>query len=301
MRVIPPTTVTGAMLVSSTAPEPGAGETAWNAATSYSIGTEVIRTSTHKVYTSLATGVDAGTPEATPLRWSETRPTNRWCMFATDRNNQTVLASPLTIVLTPGKRINSVGLVGLEANSVTVELKVGATVYYTKTITTLLRDTLTWSTYLFGAFRYQASVVMFDLPPITGATLTITITGGTCKCAGVYFNMNVYLGKLLSQPTSDADNFSKFERDQFGMLSTLVPRRTVPKYSLKLLVENSQVETIRAVRKTLNAVPALWSGLDDRSTDPRFEALLCVGVYRRFPLNFDHQDHTIVNLELEEM
>lgn len=301
MRVIPPTTVTDAMLVSSTAPEPGAGETAWNAATSYSVGTEVIRTTTHKVYTSLATGVDAGTPETTPLRWEETRPTNRWAMFQTDRNIQTSIASPLTVVLTPGKRINSVGLVGLECNSVTIELKIGATVHYTKTINTLLRNTLTWTDYLFGAFLYQPSVIVFDLPPITGATLHITITGGTCKCAGVYFNLNVYMGKLLSKPVSDSDNFSKFERDNYGTLSTLVPRRTVPKYTLTLLAENERVNSLRTLRKDLNAVSALWSGLDDKTEDARFEALLCVGVYRSFSLSFDHPEHTIVNLQLEEM
>ncbi len=301
MRVIPPTTVTDAMLVSSTAPEPGAGETAWSAATNYSIGTEAIRTTTHKVYTCKVAGVDAGTPETTPLRWEETRPTNKWAMFQTDRNVQTVLASPLTVAIAPGKRINSVGIVGLESNTVTVELTIGATVHFTKTVNTLLRNTLTWTDYLFGAFRYQESIVMFDLPPITGATLTITITGGTCKCAGVFFNMNVYMGRILKGAKVDSDNFSKFERDPYGTLSTLIPKRTVPKHAYTLLVENERVETLRALKKTLNAVSALWSGLDDKKEDPRFESLLCVGVYRAFPLNFEHTEHTLVDLQLEEM
>lgn len=301
MRVIPPTTVTDAMLVSSTAPEPGAGETAWNAATNYTVGTEVIRTTTHKVYTNKVAGVDAGLPEATPLRWEETRSTNRWSMFQTDRNVQTTLASPLTVVLSPGTRINSVGLVGLECNSVTIELKTGGTVHYTKTVNTLLRNTLTWMDYLLGAFRYQPSVVVFDIPPISGTTLHITITGGTCKCAGVYMGTNVFAGKLLSRAVIDSDNFSKFERDNYGTLSTLIPRRTVPKYQLTLLADNANVETLRSLKNDLNAVSALWSGLDDKTEDTRFEALLCVGVYRTFSLNFDHPDHTIVNLQLEEM
>lgn len=300
MIVIPPTTMTDGMLTSSTAPEPGAGETAWVSGTTYAVGDEVILVSTHKVYTRLVAGAGTTAPNLDPTNWAVTRPTNRWAMFALDRNTQTELASPLTVVIAPGKRINAIGLVGLECNSVTVELAVGATVYYTRTVTTLIRNTLTWSDYLFGAFIYQPSVVMFDLPPVTGATLTITITGGTCKCAGVYFNMQVYVGMARLSAVSDADNYSRFERDDFGN-ATLVPRRTVPKYDIDLLIENVQIEKVRALRKELNAVPALWSTLDDKTSDTRFEALLCVGVYKSFPLSFDHPMHSNIKLQLEEM
>lgn len=301
MRVIPPTTVTDAMLVSSTAPEPGAGEIAWVSGTTYAIGDERILVSTHKVYTRRTAGAGTIPPNLDPTNWLETRPTNKWSMFQTDRNQQTVIASPLTVVINLPKRINSVGIVGLEGNAVTVELKVGATVYFTRTVNTLLRNTLTWTDYLFGAFRYQESLVMFDLPPVTGATLTITITGGTCKCAGVFFNMNVYMGRILKGAKVDSDNFSKFERDPYGTLSTLIPKRTVPKHAYTLLVQNDRVETLRALKKTMNAVSGLYSGLDDKSEDPRYESLLCVGVYRGFSFNFEHTNHTLVDLQLEEM
>lgn len=301
MRVIPPTTVTDAILVSSTVPEPDTGEAAWISGHTYAIGDEAILVTTHKVYTRLTAGAGAIAPNLDPTNWKETRPTNRWAMFQTDRNVQTVHASPLTVALAPGKRINSVGIVGAESNSVTAELLVGATVIFTRTVNTLLRNTRTWTDYLAGEFRYQESVVMFDLPTVAGATLRITLAGGTCKCAGVFFNMSVYMGRILSGAAVDSDNFSKFERDPYGTLSTLIPKRTVPKHAYKLLVENERVETLRALKKTLNAVSALWSGLDDKQTDPRFESLLCVGVYRSFPFNFDHPNHTIVNLQLEEM
>jgi hypothetical protein len=51
MIVIPPITITEAM-VSSTIPEPDAsvGEVLWNAATNYTAGNTVVRTTTHKVY-----------------------------------------------------------------------------------------------------------------------------------------------------------------------------------------------------------------------------------------------------------
>lgn len=53
MKVIKPITITPAMVTSSTAAEPGTGENAYNALTDYSVGDEVIRTETHRVYVSL--------------------------------------------------------------------------------------------------------------------------------------------------------------------------------------------------------------------------------------------------------
>ena len=65
MIVIPPIAITDSNLVSSTVAEPSAGETAWNAATSYTIGQVVIRTTTHRKYECQIAGVDAGLPENT--------------------------------------------------------------------------------------------------------------------------------------------------------------------------------------------------------------------------------------------
>ena len=73
-----PVPITDAMITSSTAAEPGAGETAWNAATTYAVDDEAIRTGTHRVYTAVAAGVDATAPEVsqyrTTPRWVDTRP-----------------------------------------------------------------------------------------------------------------------------------------------------------------------------------------------------------------------------------
>lgn len=53
MRVIEGIAITAAMITGGNVAEPAPGETAWNSATSYSIGDEVILASTHRTYVSL--------------------------------------------------------------------------------------------------------------------------------------------------------------------------------------------------------------------------------------------------------
>ncbi|MCY0913257.1 hypothetical protein [Massilia antarctica] len=50
MKVIKPTSITSAMLASSTVAEPAPGEVAWNPSTPYAAKDVVIRTSTHMKY-----------------------------------------------------------------------------------------------------------------------------------------------------------------------------------------------------------------------------------------------------------
>ena len=299
MKVTPPVTVTAAMLTSSTVAEPAAGETAWSSGT-YAVGDERIVVAQHRKYQCILAGSSTTSPELDATRWTDIGPTNRWAMFDLLRNSATTATSTMSVVLTPGQRIDSIGLVGLQASSVTVTVKVGATVYYTRTITAIQRNTVSWYTYLTGAFRYLPSFVLYDLPPITGCTITLDFTGSAIQCGGVVMGRAVDMGKVVGEPVSGATNYSRVERDTFGNI-TLVQRRSVPKTSQKLLVPKDQVDALRALRSDLNAVPALWSGLDDKASDGYFESLLVFGIYKTFDIPLTHTYNATVNLELEEM
>lgn len=302
MNVIPPIDITTALLTSSTAAEPGPGETAWNAATNYSVGQRAIRTGTHRVYQALLAGVDAGVPESTPTRWLDVGPTNRFAMFDLERNSATVVTSPLTVVITPGQRVNAIALIGVVAQSVTITMTVGASTVYTYTEDLTTRSTLGLYDYFFGTFGTSPTVIRFDLPPYTGGVITVTLTSasGNVQCGALALGTAVYLGKVQANPRSDALNFSRIERDDFGN-TTLVPRRSVPKTNQVLLTDKSRIDKLGELRKALNAVPAVWSGLDDKTTDGYFESLLVLGIYKQFAFDLTHPQHAIVTLELEEI
>jgi hypothetical protein len=302
MKVIPPLTITTALLTSSTAAEPGPGETAWNAATNYTVGQRAIRTTTHRVYQAIVAGVDAGVPESTPARWLDVGPTNRYAMFDLERNSATVDASTITVVIAPGKRVNAIALLGLVADHVDITMTVGGIPVYTYSEDLSTRTTTSWTEYFYGEFGTRPAVVRFDLPLYSTAVLTVTlsISTGNVMCGALCLGTAVDLGRIQINPRSDALNFSRIERDGFGN-ATLVPRRTVPKTTQTLLVDKGRVNKLIDVRTALNAVPAVWSGLDDATGDGYFDSLLILGIYKQFSIDLSLETHAIATLELEEI
>lgn len=301
MRVIPPLEITAARLTSSTVAEPDAGEALWVAAASYALDTVVIRPTTHRKYQNLQAGVDAGAPEDSPLRWLDIGPTNKFAMFDLLRNSQTMAASPMTVVLAPGKRITALALIGMEAQTATVTMTVGAEVVYTATKNLYKRLTTTWTQYFFNEFSTQKNIVLFDLPLYSGAAIEITLasTTGTVKCGGCVIGSAVFIGEVQHDAESDELNFSKIDRTVSGT-AILQPRRSVPKTQQTLFIDKELVNQVRDLRTSLNAVPAVWSGLDDPD-DGYFDALLVLGIHKQFSINLAHPEVAKINLTLEEI
>lgn len=302
MRVIPPITITDAMLTSSTVAEPAAGETVWSAATPYTVGQQAIRTSTHRIYQRLVAGTTATAPEVDFANWLDVGPTNRWAMFDTLRNSATTAATSMTIVITPGRRIDSIALMGLVGESVTVSMtSVPLGTVYTTTENLILRNTVSWSGYFFSSFAYAGSTVRFDLPSFTNAVITVTVSraSGNVALGALVIGQQFDLGRVLSQARSDALNFSTVTRDNFGG-AILVPRRTVPKTDQQIVTQPARIDKVREIRTALNAVPAVWSGMDDKVSNPHFESLLILGIYKEFSITLD-ASITNISLSLEEI
>lgn len=301
MKVIPPIKVTDTILTVSGAAEPGAGEVLWNAATVYAVRQVAIRSTTHRRYERTIAGTTATPPESDAANWLDVGPTNRWAMFDTGRNTPTVATSPFVVDLTPGRRINAVFLGGLDADTAEITMLVGGQPVFTKLQNLMLRRTTSWYQYFYGEFKFQPSVVIFDLPPLSGATIRLTLTNsrGPCKCASFVIGSAIDVGRVKYGAATEALNFSRIDRDVFGNV-TLVPRRSVPGTQQTLIAPKASVNILRDLRAQLNAVAAVWSGLDDAS-DGYFEPLLVYGIYRAFDINLSFLDNIEINLKLEEL
>jgi hypothetical protein len=384
MRVTPPIEITDAMLVSSTAAEPGVGETTWTSGANFAAGDVAILGSPSSTVTitvaspavvtwtanglpngtpvvlttdgSLPTGLSAGqvyyvvsratntfrlaaTPDGAPIvttgsqsgthtataqvhrkyeslvgsnsgnppaiddgtKWLDIGPTNRWAMLDLLRNTGTVAASPLEVVLAPGERVNTIGLVGVVADEVTIEVEADAGVVYSYTQSLRSRNTLGWYDYFFGRFRQVGGLVRYDLPPYTNATITVTLTraSGDVSCGGVILGTYVDLGDAETSAESDALNFSVIDRDEFGS-AVLIQRRSIPRTVQRVICDKSRVNRMLQVREELNAEPALWSSVDD-SAHGYFEAFLVLGVYKRWSINAEHPEYAAQQIEIEEV
>lgn len=260
----------------------------------------VVGTNSHHTYQSLQAANTGHTPASSPAWWFDLGPTNRWKMFDLLRNTQTVAASPLTVVLTPGQRVNSLALFGLVADALEVSVVSGGMTVFNQSYNLSTRAVVDWYDYFFEPFTTMPSMALFDIPPYADGVVTITLTRtGNVSCGGVVVGNNEFIGDIQYKPKSDAINFSSVTRDTFGN-ATLVQRRSIPKTTQTMWLEKARVNRVSAIRDALNAVPAVWSGLDD-PTDGYFESLFILGFYRSFSIDLDYPREAQVSLELEEI
>jgi hypothetical protein len=268
--------------------------------TTYALGVRAQDPASHQLYESLIGG-NVGNALTDETKWQAVGENNRWSMFDLLRNTATVVATPLTVVLTPGKRVNSLALLGLEATDIVVTMTSAGVTVYTHTENLIDRDTRGWSYYYYRDFTTRKSVVLFDLPPYSNGIITITINNvfANVQCGACVIGNYEYVGGVQYGAESDVLNFSKIERDDDGN-SVLQAKRNVPKSNQTLWLGKEYVNRARRLRDDLNAVPAVWAGLDDDGQE-YFEALLILGIYKRFTINCEMQDFAIITLELEEI
>lgn len=312
MKVIPPIEIVDALLLSSTATEPAPGspstESVYNAAATYGLGAEVVSTVYHRKFESLQAGNIGRSlpvpPETETDWWIDVGPTNKWAMFDLYRSTQTESPSPLTVVISPGERINAIGLLKLDATSIRISLDsaVGSPSvnYYTHIEDLSTRDVRNWYDWFFEPFTQKTEVVRFDVPAYINAILTVTITntGGEAACGALVIGSAEDLGTAQRDAEFEMVQYSQITRDAFGN-ATLTPRRSIPTTEQKLLIDAVNVSAVAEVLELLDAVPALYSALDDTDHD-LFKPMLILGIYRnaRFKLG----DPTCeLQLKLEEI
>jgi hypothetical protein len=314
MRVIPPIntdgfTIADTMLTSSGAAEPGAGETAWNSGTAYAVGNTVYLASTHRRYEARTAHTNKNPALATidtpSADWQDIGPTNRWAMFDTLRNTATLFTGGAGVVeITPGGRVDSVGVAGLEdVDTALVEyIRSGVTVYSSGTISLRYRYVTNFYEFCFAPFQYREEFALFDVPPFTDGKVRLTLTrasGGDLSVGAVIVGMNEYIGRGQHGADDDATNFSRIDRT-FDGTAQITRRRNVPKNTITLVVDKLKVPRVRQVRDDLNAVPALFIGLDD-DQDGYYASLFKLGIYKQWRLTLGNSNHALATLEVEEL
>lgn len=305
MFCIPPLEMNDTRLVSSTHPEPSSNEQVWDSGDTYALKERVIDLTTHRTYESLQAGNTNHAlptpPETQNDWWIDVGATERWAMLDLYRSVGTVADSPLIVEVAPGQRINGLGLFGMVADTVTITMVNAGDVVYTRVINLNTRVVTDWYSYFFEPFSSNPSMIVTDLPPYSGATVEIKVESstGTVTCGGFGIGPVVDLGLAQNGAQSDALNFSRIERNDFGD-SLLIPRRSVPKTSQEVWCDAADVNRIRDLRTQLNAVPAIWSGLSDPES-PFYESLVILGIYKTFSITIDGNKKARINLELEEV
>lgn len=292
MKVIKPRPYHPAMLVSTTATETVA---AWSAAAIYADGDEV-----HAggyIWSSLAGANTNNAPASSPTWWAQIGPDNRSAMFDGQVSTATVQATgPLEVVLDTGA-ISGLGMVGLTATQVQVEITNGAagSVVYQRTVN--LDDSIVgnWFDYFFAEFDFATEVVLTDIPPYVDSRVTVSVDGGgEVACGALVFGAVHDIGTTEHGATAGIVDYSRKDTDEFGT-TTFVQRAFARRVSARMLIPNTRLRAVQRILSGLRATPSMWIGTERSGYDP----LIVFGWYRDFSIDIQYRTHSYVSLEIE--
>lgn len=281
MKVVPPVEIAPSAMISNNVPE--TDNALWLIGTAYKVGDKVMLN--HRNYEALVahTGRNPETDTAFPPAWLDLGPTNRWKMFNKRAGNTwtpgTFTSNPESIDLTvrPGKRINSIGLIGVRAASVQIQMIVGGSVVYDQTFSMSLKAGGSWYRYYFGEFKSKDNVARFDLPPFNNADIRVIALapGSTARIGMMVIGMAKTIGTAVYGTSIGIESYSSVKEDDFGNV-TIVPRGKRRTIDFDIVLSADQVSSTLRALEPLSDTVALYvgsDGLDYTIIAGRFERL----------------------------
>lgn len=302
MKIIRPTPITDALLVSSSVAEDDYAE--YDSGTTYAAGDRVISTTTHRVYESLQ-GTNSGhalpvSPEVATDWWQNVGATNRWKMFDGGVSVQTEDADTIEIVLIPG-RADSIALLNIDAATyhITIDDAPGSpsTRVYDSGVQTLeeAQNIGDWYEYFFEPLPIRRSdLVLTDLTPYTSGLVTITLAslGGTVSVGELIVGLYRDLGIMKWEPHVGIVDYSVKELDPFG--NVVVTERAFSKrMTADFKIDNRLVDYVIRVLAEFRATPAVWIG------EETFTSTILYAFFKSFDVVITGPDGSWCNLELE--
>lgn len=292
MKMIRPVQVTDSVLVSSTVPESDAP--AWASGTTYALNDLVIKS--HRVYKSIQASNLNHDPANSPTWWIDTGPTNRWAMFDDVVGSSTSATASMTIVLSPGM-VDSLALLEVGAETVSVTMTVGPDTVYSKTVQ--LSDNsmvIDWYSYFVEPIK-EKSYCLFDGMPIYGSgtvSITFSRSSGTVSCGVLSIGSKAEIGTVLSNPGIGINDYSRKSTDDFGR-TILVKRGYSKRISTRLLIDTNDVDRIARILADYRATPVVWVGSD------QFDSMIVFGPYKDFSIDIAYPNVSYCSLQVEGM
>ena len=269
LSVLVPVTLTDAMVVSSTIAE--TDYTAYNAATTYSLGQRCISTVTHRIYESAIASNLNNDPtlienrSGTTIEWLDIGPTNKWAMFDSVNNTQSSATSPITVVITPGV-INSLYLGNLDATSIQISIKdapAGTVVYDSGIIYLDNSAPPDYYEYFFDPIKDLKNYLITNLAPYSTAEITVTISKNVtnAKCGILTVGTLNSLGRTVLGAVAKPKTYSYINTDSFGN-TTIVRRKATTDMTASCVVDVESASATLAIVQSVLDVPCVWIAND---------------------------------------
>ena len=301
MIVVKTIPVTDGNLVSSSIPEPDTarGEVEWVAGT-YSVGAQVIKSSTHRVYECVNDPSTTDDPEvgvlANPQTWIDIGATNRWKMFDNVVGYQSE-GENLVVKVTNQPVINSVSGFNISGTG-TIDVKVhdtGGALVYDKTVQMIDESNVNnWWDYFFEPVIAQTRFILSDLPFYPNSTITVEGDGPEVRFGELLFGRGVEIGETQYGTGWQGLDFSVKERDSFGNYN-VIKGRTADLLDYDIKVDKTKFGFVKSTLKSLTGVPTVWIGNPDDIND----GTAVFGYYRDAQINFSSPSLIDLTVQVE--
>ena len=288
MNILKPINITDSMIGSGTTLAEDTTP-AWVAGTVYTVGQEVHRTSTHRVYRCAADTSGTTPPELAITTWVDVRPTNRWAPF----DYYTSTAATSAVSTTISYRLVNMGyydtiyIRGIEGQQLVITLRdkpqsAGGVVVHQQTID-LVEPPGGWYEYLFsdltsipfavvkGFFAQPPYELQIDVVPFTGSSAKIGLIaiGGLVPLAGGMVSSGIERGSQAEPVT-----YSYISTAEDGT-TTIHRRHSATNLRLSATVPIEQAdEAVRQIKAVLD-IPVAVIG---DSTNPYIKELTTFGL-----------------------
>lgn len=283
MKVIAPIDVSGIITSYNV---PASSNHAWDSGTTYALGDKVCVGQYD--YESLAASNIGNNPVTDGgVKWLNLGPSNKWAMFNKKSGNTWLIGTKTTnpntidITFSPGRVVNAIGLVGVVADTVLVEMIVGGATVYSREISVSTKTAVNWYDYYYGDFVTRESIAYTDLPAYANAQIRVLATnsGETAEIGMMVIGNQHDLGWSIWGTTTGLENYSLSKADDFGNILSIErgSRNTIDFECRNYL---GQVGNIKRILKPLKDKAAMYVGAED------VEGTLIVGKVENFNLTF---------------
>lgn len=285
MKVVAPIDITTSIISSYNVPV--SSYPAWSATTAYAIGNRVNIGQYDYEALVANTNRNPETDTVTPAAWLNLGPSNRWAMFNKRIGKTwqvgTTTTNPNTIDITfvPGRAINSIGLVGVVADKVTVQMIVGGIVVYTRDLVMSSKTAMDWYEYYYGDFVTRDNLAYTDLPSYSNASIRVLVdnTGETAEVGMMILGQQSTIGWAIWGTGIGLENYSLSDVDDFGNI-TQIERGARDTIDFSCRNYKNQVANIKRILKPMKDKAAMYIGSED------IDATIIIGKLEDFNLTF---------------
>lgn len=150
-----------------------------------------------------------------------------------------------------------------------------------------------WYAWFTEEVTYKTDLLITDLPLYTNPTLRALITGdGSVSCGSMVLGQTRELGMALYGARAGINDYSRKDTDDFGNY-TIVERAFAKRTILKLVTDNTDIDSIHALLAAYRVTPAVWIGADD------YACTWVFGFYKAFDVEIAMMEKSYVTLEIE--